>query len=395
MSAVAALREHGYEGRIHLLADELHLPYDRPPLSKEVIKGELAAEDTTLQPEQWYAEQHVDVRLGCAVLAVKPAEGVLELPAGELLYADAVLLATGGLPRRLDVAGIDDPRVLTLRTRDDAEHIRAAVADGARLLVVGAGLIGAEITATAVQRGCQVTLVDPLPLPLSTIVGDEVAGFLHGQHREHGARLVHGTVVAVDGSSADVLRVSIEGPDVGEIEVEAEVMVVGIGSVPNVALAETAGLSVDCGILVDERQQTSHHCIYAAGDVARAVRQGVPLLREEHWDAARRQGESAAAALLGLPAPSPTASWFWSDRYDVRLEVVGHPEPGYRAVVRGCVGDGSASVVYLDGDRVVAAVCLGRPAEARALRRIIERAQAVVGAALADESVDLRQLARG
>lgn len=394
VSAIAALRENGYEGRIQLLADELHLPYDRPPLSKEVIKGELATGDTILQPEEWYAEHGIDVRLGCAVLAVKPAEGVLELPAGELLCADAVLLATGGLPRRLDVPGIDDPRVLTLRTRDDAEQIRAALADGARLLVVGAGLIGAEITATAVQRGCQVTLVDPLPLPLSTIVGDDVAGFLHGQHREYGARLVHGTVVAVDGSSADLLRVSVEGPEVGAVEIEAEVMIVGIGSVPNVALAETAGLSVDCGILVDERQCTSHPCVYAAGDVARAVRQGVPMLREEHWDAARRQGEAAAAALLGLPAPSPTAAWFWSDRYDVRLEVVGHPKPGSRAVLRGSVDSGSASVVYLDGDRAVAAVCLGRPAEARALRRIIDRGALVEGAALADESVDLRQLAK-
>lgn len=393
VSVITALREHGYEGRIHLLADELHLPYDRPPLSKEVLAGELDPADAVLQPEQWYSEHDIDVRLGCPALALRPSEGVLELPAGEFLHAAAVVLATGGLPRRLDVPGISDPRVFTLRTRDDAEQIRAALQNGTRLLVVGAGLIGAEVTAAAVQAGCQVTLIDPVPLPLSAIVGHDVALFLHGQHRNHGVALVQGTIRTVAGSAGDVLRVTVEGPQIGSAELEADVMVVGIGSLPNVTLAESAGVKVDGGILVDEHQRSSHPQIYAAGDVARPARDGIPGRREEHWDAARRQGEAVAASLLGLPLPAPTAPWFWSDRYGVRLEVVGAPAAGTPAVVRGSIAEGSASVIHLHQGRVVAAVCLGRPAEARALRRLLDRAEPVDGAALAEEAVDLRQLA--
>lgn len=392
-STLEALRGRGFAGRLVLVTDEPHLPYDRPPLSKDVLLGELDLDETGLLPEQWYRDNEVELRLGSPAVAVRPSDGVLELSSGELLRTDRVVLTTGGVPRRLPIPGIDDPRVHVLRTRDECAALADVLRSGVQLVVLGAGLIGAEITAAAVRLGCRVTLVDPVHLPLAGTVGEDVATFLQSQHTSHGVRLVQGVATAIDGAG-ELLRVAVEGPAIEREVLEADAVVLGVGSVPNVSLAASAGLIVDNGVLVDAVQQTSHPFVFAAGDVARQTRDGVPGVRQEHWDSARRQGEAAACGLLGESPPEPTAPWFWSDRYDMRLEVVGDTASGRIVIERGCVAEGSASLVHLDQGRVVGAVCLGRPAEARALRRLVDRGSSLAEHDLADPSVDLRQLAR-
>lgn len=393
VSALAALRNNGYMGKLLLVADEPYLPYDRPPLSKQGLAGDIPLERTELQPEAWYRENDIELRLGVRAAALHPSEGDVELASGERVRTDRVLLTTGGLPRRLAIPVIDDRRVHQLRTRDECEALKQGLRPGAHLLVVGAGLIGAEITATAVGLGCHVTLVDPVPLPLAAVVGEHVATFLQRQHSTHGVRLVQGAAVAVE-STPDALLVSLAGPLMPAEIVAADVMVVGIGSIPNVALASSGRLAVHDGILVDDFQRTSNPHVLAAGDVARRTDAGLPGRREEHWDAARRQGESAAAAILDVPPARPSAPWFWSDRYGVRLEVIGRLPREAVTVTRGDVDDGSASLVHLDEGRAVGAVCLGRPLEARALRRIVDRGFSLDVRELADQSLDLRQLAR-
>jgi len=305
-----------------------------------------------------------------------------------------VLLATGGRPRRLTVPGGDHPAVTTLRTLSDAETLRERLDPGARVGVIGGGLIGAEVTSTAVTRGCDVTLLDPTSRPLTRAVGPEIAEILHAQHRRHGVRVLAGAVSAVEDRGSEVrLRVA------GSAEtVDCDVVVVGIGIEQDVSLAVLAGVATRGGILVDEAQRTSHPRIFAAGDVARPRGASPP---SEHWDAALHEGMAAAAALLGQAVPAGRVPWFWSDRYDTHLEVLGEPyspdapDTAGTRIVRGeLTGDSFTALTVRDG-RCVGAVSINRPAEMRAVRRLIERYLPGPIDQLADDSVDLRTLVRG
>ncbi|MFD6279169.1 NAD(P)/FAD-dependent oxidoreductase [Streptomyces sp. NPDC060209] len=391
VSACDALRSGGYDGEIVLLSDEEGVPYDRPPLSKDVLLGKATVrDDVALRPADWYEKQRIELRPGTTVTALRPDDGVLELADGTELTADRIVLATGGTARTLPVPGADDPAVHTLRTWAEAELLRSRLTPGARIAVVGAGLIGAETAAVAAGLGCRVTLIDPVPVPLTAVVGPEIAGALHDRHRAAGIEVVTGGVERINRApGADEVTVTVGGRS---SPVTVDTVVVGIGIRPDTSLAEAAGLTVDNGVVVDAGQRTSHPRVWAVGDVARRADHPV---RHEHWDAAQHGGRAAAAGLLGTDTPAEPASWFWSDRYGSRLEAVGSMADAEGTVRRGDARSGAFTVFGLREGRVVAAAAIDRPKDIKAAQRLIARAVAVSPERLADESVELRALLRG
>ncbi|KHL03572.1 NAD(P)/FAD-dependent oxidoreductase [Sinomonas humi] len=386
-SAASELRARGYDGALTLLSPE-GLPYDRPPLSKGYLLGSEDAAKIVLAPEDWYAEHGVEVLTERAA-ALRPSEASVELGNGRTLGADRVLIATGARPRPLAVPGGE--AALTLRDRADADALRAALAPGARVVVVGAGLIGAEVTSAAVGFGAEVTLVDPIDPPLVPAVGEALARRLHEMHGEHGVRTVASVPVEIAASDGGACLVRLAGGSA----VAADAIVAGIGIVPNSALAADAGIEVDDGVLVDASGATSNPGVFAAGDVSRLRHpDGALARRAEHWEAAVRSGQAAAAGMLGEPAPEFGAPWFWSDRYGAHVEAVGtlDARSAGRIVLREADGLPQAAFLLADDGRLLGAAAVGFPLLIRAARRIMDRGLAPDPAALADPSVPPRKL---
>ncbi len=356
------LRSEGFDGRIVLVGDEPDRPYERPPLTKEVLRGE--AEPVFLRPDDYYSSNDIDTRFGVRATSLDPS-GSVSLSDGERIEFDACLLATGGRPRPLD--GIEG---LYLRTLRDAMTIRTELERKPHLVVIGAGFIGAEVAASARQIGCDVTMLEMLEVPLLRVLGPELGRTYAQIHRDHG----------VD------LRL---GYDIKEYERRPDdVVVIGVGMVPNVELALDAGIECDNGVLVDEFCRTSAPKVFAAGDVARIRGR----MRIEHFQNAQNQGPAAARSMLGKQEPFDEVPWFWSDQYDVNLQILGHPtgEP----VVRGSLESHEFIAFYVEGDHLVGATAMNRGKEIAVARRLIERGIAVEPAALRDEDVALRDLLR-
>jgi 3-phenylpropionate/trans-cinnamate dioxygenase ferredoxin reductase subunit len=353
--AAETLRTEGFEGRVVLIGEEPERPYERPPLSKGYLLGTDDRDTAFVHGPDWYAENKVDLRLSRQVTALDPDAHTITLDGGEVLGYDRLLLATGARPRRLDVPGADLDGVRYLRTMADSDALRASVADGARVVVVGAGWIGLEVAAAARSRGAAVTVVEADTLPLRRVLGDEVAAVFADLHRAHdvtfrfgsGVREFHG----VDGRLAGV--VLSDGT-----ELAADLAVVGVGVQPNTALAEAAGLDVDNGVRVDAGLRTSAPDVFAAGDVANV---DSPLvgqrLRVEHWANALDGGPAAAKAMLDQPVSYDQVPYFYTDQYELGMEYAGYAEPGgYDEVVfRGgrSVADGFV-VYWLKSGRVLA-----------------------------------------
>ena len=385
VSTVAALRAGGFDGDLTLV-DAGEFPYDRPPLSKEYLAGNSEIKDIALQPPQWYDEHDIRLITKSCVTALRTGSAAVELADGSTLFADWVVLSTGGNAARPPIPGADTPRVHALRTADDADRLRAALIPGARVLIVGAGLIGAEVASTACALGCEVVLTDPLERPLSTALGDDVAAWLHRLHGEHGVTTMHGAVASFRdtgrGIDADLSR------DESRHHFDAAVLAVGMA--PETALAQAAGLKVSRGIVVDHSQRTSNPAVLAVGDAA----VGPSDHRSEHWEAAQIDGARAAAAILGSDPPAVTAPWFWTDRYGVHVEVVGGLGDAGELVSRGVFGKVPFSVFGVDDGRVVGAVSVGDSTATRAARRMIDRGFQPNLAELGDPTLDLRKLVR-
>jgi NADPH-dependent 2,4-dienoyl-CoA reductase/sulfur reductase-like enzyme len=293
---VEALREQGYDGEIGQVTAERHLPYERPPLSKSYLAGESAFDDAVVHPAQWYQDNHVDLRTGVRATSVDAAAHRVLLDDGDSLGYDKLVLATGAVPRRLPVAGADADGVYYLRTRDDSDAIRSVFGEGRRLVVIGGGWIGLEVAAAARGAGTEVTLVEAAELPLLGVLGKELATVFADLHRAHGVRLrLSATVEEFTTDGGRVAGVRVDGETI-----PADAVVVGVGVAPDVTLAESAGLAVDNGVLVDACLRTSDADIYAVGDIANHDH---PLLgrrvRVEHWATALNQPAVAVAALLG------------------------------------------------------------------------------------------------
>ncbi|MFI7135577.1 NAD(P)/FAD-dependent oxidoreductase [Nonomuraea sp. NPDC050153] len=371
VSTAAALREGGFDGDLTLV-DAGELPYDRPPLSKDYLTGAKDLKQIALRPPQWYDEQSIRLINRTRVTALR--SGRVELQDGPPLPADRVVLATGGGAARPPIPGCE--RAHVLRTAEDADRLRAALRPGARALVVGGGLIGAEVASNAVDLGCEVVLTDPVATPLAPAVGVELAAWLHEQHATRGITTVQAGLESLDGAEATFA---------GGRRV-FDVVVFGVGMVPETALAEAAGLKVDRRVLVDTGQVTSNPAILAVGDSARS--------RDGHWEAAQHDGARAAATILGAPPPTPTAPWFWTDRHGHHVEAVGHMAAAERTVVRGSFDDPAFSVFGLRDGLVVAAAAVDDPNAVRAARRMIDRRIPADPGRLSDPSVNLRTLLR-
>ncbi|MEU5878561.1 FAD-dependent oxidoreductase [Spirillospora sp. NPDC047279] len=352
--AAETLREEGFQGRVVLIGEEIERPYERPPLSKGFLLGEEERDKAHVHPPDWYEKNDVELKLGTTVARVDREAHQVWPAAGEPVRYDRLLLATGSSPRRLDVPGAKLQGIHYLRSMADAAKLREAIAPGGRRVVVaGAGWIGLETAAAARTYRNDVTVIEPEPSPLHRVVGPEIGEIFAGLHREHGVDLRLDQGVAGFWGAGQVSAVVTSGG----AEVPADVVIVGIGIRPNTALAEEAGLEVSDGVLVDEALRTSDPDIFAAGDVAAAYN---PLLgkriRVEHWANALDGGPAAARSMLGQDVVFDKIPYFFTDQYDLGMEMAGAVGPGEydEVVIRGDAGAREFIAFWLSGGRVVA-----------------------------------------
>ncbi|HRN28516.1 MAG TPA: NAD(P)/FAD-dependent oxidoreductase, partial [Terrimesophilobacter sp.] len=334
VSAAEELRAQGFGGSIRIIAAEDHEPYIRPPLSKGFLAGKESLDAVYAHPSEWYADNRIEVRTGTKVYGVDPIAQQVELAAGESLHYDKLLLATGSSPRILTIDGAELAGVHYLRTIDDSNSLKAELAGGGRRLVlIGSGWIGMEVGATARELGNEVTILERDPIPLANAIGDELGEVFAGLHREHGVDLrTEVTVDRIVGEGGSVAGVALAD---GEV-IPADLVLIGVGVVPNLALADDAGLMTENGIAVDESMRSSNPDIFAAGDVANAFHPLANMrLRSEHWANAIGEGKAAARGMLDQAESYDDIPYFYTDQFDVGMEY-----SGYGALTKG------AKVVY-------------------------------------------------
>jgi 3-phenylpropionate/trans-cinnamate dioxygenase ferredoxin reductase component len=384
------LREEGYEGRVVLVGEELHLPYERPPLSKEYLRGEVAFEQALVRAFDFYAEHDIETRLGVRAVRLDPAARIVELADGERLEYEKVLIATGARNRRPDIAGLALEGVFDLRTVDDADRIRAEARPGRKAVVVGMGFIGSEVAASLRQLEVEVAVVAPGSAPLERLLGEEVGGVLAEIHREKGVELLFGdSVDAFEGSNRVERVVTRAGRTI-----ECDFAVIGVGVEPAVELAAATGVELDNGIVVDEYCRTSVEGVYAAGDVANHYHPVFERrIRVEHWDNALKHGPAAARNMLGKDEPYEDIPWFWSDQYDTNLQYAGFHTSWDELVVRGSLEERSFVAFYCTAGRVLAAVAVNRGKDLRRSIPLIKARRPVQPAKLRQPDIDLRTLA--
>jgi 3-phenylpropionate/trans-cinnamate dioxygenase ferredoxin reductase subunit len=385
-TAAFALRKEGFAGRVVLVAEEDETPYERPPLSKEFLRGEKPLEQAYVKPLSAYEDEGIELLRGRRAVTLEPAMRRLNLHDGTDLVYDALLIATGSAPRQLAATRAYLPGIHYLRTAGDADAIRRAAAEARSVAVIGGGWIGSEVAASLRQLGHDVTLITNLPRPLERVLGPEVADVYRDLHLEHGVRLVHGRVSALEGDRR------VEGLRLADgRQLATDLVVAGVGAVPRLKLAMRGGLDLrEGGIAVDEHLRSSVPNIYAAGDVAAAwhPRYGRHL-RIEHWDNAIRQGRTAAANILGANQVYDRIPYFYSDQYDLGMEYRGYAPEWGRVVVRGDVAGRKFHAFWLADSRVVAAMNANLWDDAKALRQLVESEERVDLQRLADPTVPL------
>ncbi|MEL4358964.1 MULTISPECIES: NAD(P)/FAD-dependent oxidoreductase [unclassified Luteococcus] len=381
------LRKLGSEAEITIIDPE-GLPYDRPPLSKEFLTGQQPAEKLPFVPQEWYEENGVTMITGRAT-AIDGKELTVTLADGQVLEADEIVLAMGGRPRPLPIPGGELPGICTLVTRSQASQLREQLTPGRRICIIGAGLIGSEVASTAVAAGCDVTLVSSSPVPGVPLWGRPLAERLHQMHTDKGIRVINAVPHEVE-QAGEGFRVHLSC----EETVEADTLLASIGTVNECELAETAGVTVDGGIIVDQRQQTSIPHVWAVGDVARMLRpDGSVVPGHGHWETAMHSGQRLAAVLTGGSVTEPAAPWMWSDRHGVHAEAVGGLAGG-QLITREVDGVPVASFNLDIEGRMVGAAAIDGGNTVRAARRIIDRGIIVDPEKLADASIDLKKLTR-
>lgn len=387
--AAKTLRTGGYAGRIVLAGEERHPPHERPPLSKAVLAGEAAPESTHLFKAQELAKLGLELRSETRVTGIDRAAKNIVLASGEAIAYEKLILCTGSRVRRLQAPGADLPKVLYLRTIEDSVALHRRFASCKHVVVIGAGWIGLEVAATARKAGVAVTLVEALDRVCARGVPPEVSRHLLALHEKNGVPVRLGQGVKAIENRGDGAAVVLNDGS----RVPGDLIVVGIGIVPNVELAQAADLAVDNGIIVDERGQTSDPDIFAAGDCA-----NIPLrclgrrVRLESWANAQDQAIAAAKGTLGQDVRYDELPWFWSDQYDLNLQILGLPAKWPAAVVRGDPAAGSFSHFYLDGDRIVAIVSLNAPRDLRAAKKLVQTGNPVRAEDLANPAVQLQRL---
>lgn len=387
-----SLRRGGYADELILIGDEAEAPYQRPPLSKKYLTGELTEDRLSLRPAAHYAKLDIELRLATRVAAIDPAAMRLRLGDGSELTYSGLALATGARVRTLEVPGGTLPALCYLRSLSDARRLRQRLAEARRVVVIGGGFIGLEVAATARQRGCEVHVVEALERLMARVMPPVLSAFFADLHRARGVHLHLGSGVAEISEARDTLAVRLTGGTA----IPADLVVVGIGVVPNQELARAAGLGCRGGIVVDEFARTSDPRIVAAGDCTthRNLRYAQPH-RLESVQNAVEQSKIAAATLLGTSRPYADLPWFWSDQYDVKLQQAGLSNGANRHVLRGTPEDRDFSVFYFRDDRLIAVDTVNRPADHMLARRLLAGDTAVTPAQVADPSFDLKSLLAG
>jgi 3-phenylpropionate/trans-cinnamate dioxygenase ferredoxin reductase subunit len=390
VQAAQSARQDGFDGPISLLSNEPWLPYQRPPLSKKFLAGELEAERLHLKPHEFYSTREIDVRLETSVSAIDPARHRIELADGESIDYSHLLLATGSAPRALELPGSGLAGIRALRTLADVEAIRSGFLPGRKLLIVGAGYIGLEVAAVARARGLEVTVIEAADRVMARSVCPAVSNFYADYHRQHGVELRLGTQLTGFTGEASVRAATTA---TGET-IDSDLVVVGIGIVPCVALAKRAGLAIDNGIAVDACARTTAPGIFAAGDCTSHPHPWVGhRVRLESVHNAIEQGKAAAAAICGREDPFSAVPWFWSDQYDLKLQIAGLSTGYDETVMRGDPDTGSFSVYYLRAGRVIAVDAINDPRGfMTARKRLVDKPKWPV-AAIADLDCDLNELA--
>ncbi|WP_406831400.1 FAD-dependent oxidoreductase [Pedococcus sp. KACC 23699] len=388
--AVEALRDKGFGGRLVLFAGEDHLPYERPPLSKDYLKTGEGLDDAFVHDEDWYAAHDIDVRTGTVIASVDRDAREVVTAAGERTGWDRLLLATGSSPRHLDLPGADLDGVVSLRTIEDSNRLRGALKPQARVVLVGGGWIGLEVAAAAREAGATVTVLESLDLPLVRVLGPKVAQVFADLHREHGVDLRTGVQVEElvgEGGSVTGVRLA-DGSTV-----PADLVVVGIGAAPNTSLAADAGLDVDNGVVADAVGRTSDPDIFAVGDVANVEH---PFLgrrvRVEHWANALNQPTLVASAMLDQPGPEAELPYFFTDQYDLGMEYHGLGSPDDEVVVRGDLAGREFVAFWLRDGVVTAGMNVNVWDVGDAVKGLIHSRSQVDRAQLADPDVPLEIL---
>jgi 3-phenylpropionate/trans-cinnamate dioxygenase ferredoxin reductase subunit len=390
-SVAALLRQYGHDGPITLIGDEPHFPYQRPPLSKAWLKGEAGEDDLELRPPHFYQEREIDVRRGVSVAAINRAAKLVQLEGGETLAYDKLILATGARARPLPVPGATLEGVYALRSAADAEALKAELTPGRRAVIVGGGYVGLEVAASARTLGCEVTVIERESRLLARVAGEALSGFFHAYHGARGVRFVlGGSVVAIEGARR---RASMVVLDQGE-RIPCDVVLIGVGAIPNQELAMEAGLPCQDGVVVDLAARTEDPDIYAIGDV---TRRPLPLydrtFRLESVPNALEQAKQAACDITGRHPPAPEVPWFWSDQYDLKLQIAGLPFDVDHLIVRGDPQSAHFAVFHMHGDLIQAVEAVNSPAEFMGGRLLIGARTPVSRERLADPAISMKEVA--
>jgi 3-phenylpropionate/trans-cinnamate dioxygenase ferredoxin reductase subunit len=363
-----SLRQLGFAGDITLLGDEPHLPYQRPPLSKGYLSGDMALERTWLRSEAYYAKHRIDLRCGTRAARVLRDERVVVCEDDRQLEYDVLVICTGTAARRLPVPGVDLPGVFYLRTLADSDAIKAALRPGARAVIIGGGYIGLEVAASLRKLGCAVVVLEALERVMNRVVAPPVSAFFAAEHARHGVEVVTGAAVrALEGDRRVERVVCVDGRTFS-----ADLAVIGIGAVPNDELAKDAGLEVANGVVVDAFGRTSDPAIFAAGDVTSHPNDLFDRrLRLESVHNAMEQAKAVARAIAGHAQPYADVPWFWSDQYDLKLQIAGVGDPDDGLIIRGEPESRTFSCLHVRAGRLVAIDCVNRGGDFLAAKKLI------------------------
>jgi 3-phenylpropionate/trans-cinnamate dioxygenase ferredoxin reductase subunit len=386
---VATLRHKGFAGHITLIGEEPWYPYQRPPLSKKFLAGELPAERLYFKPPAFYDDPRISVRLETRVESIDRAGRSLLTSDGDTETYDKLVLATGARPRHIDLPGAELDGVHYLRTIGDVEGIRGELRSGSRLAIVGAGYIGLEVAAVAATLGAKVTVIEMQDRVMSRVVSPPVSAFYADEHRRHGVGLL---------MSAHIERFvgdgHVDGVLLGDDDrVDTDLVIVGVGVVPNIELASAAGLAVEDGIVVDDRCRTADPNIYAVGDCTRHPNALLGRqLRLESVHNALEQGKTAASNICGEDVHYSDIPWFWSDQYDLKLQIAGLSTGYDDAIIRGDMAARSFSCVYLRDGILIAIDAINRPKDFMQAKSLIAAHAVIEPQVLADADIELRNM---
>jgi 3-phenylpropionate/trans-cinnamate dioxygenase ferredoxin reductase component len=387
--AAETLRQEGFDGRVVLLGEEDVRPYERPPLSKEYLRGEAGTDKVFVHGESFYEDNGIELRLSTPVESLDVTERSVGLSSGERLGYDALLLTTGAAPRRFSAPGADLDGVRYLRTLGDSDRLSEAIRAAGRVVVVGSGWIGCEVAASARQLGSEVAMVSTADVPLAHAIGPELGAFYRDVHEEHGVQMHLGVGIQEFRGPGSVQEVVLTDGQ----RIPADLVVVGIGATPRVELAAAAGLTLDNGVRTTEYLATSASGVFAAGDVANAWH---PVLRRsvrlEHWSSALNQGPVAARNMLGQPVPYDKIPYFYSDQYDLGMEHSGLAVEWDEVVVRGDLERREFIAFWLEGSRLVAGMNVNVWDVADAIAALVASGRPVDTNLLRDPEVDLAEL---